>query len=96
MIVTNIRDIRVCDKLKWTSDPETVYTVTKVDYDNCVIGVEWDSGSGIGFDNEFCAKKAIRDGDIRNLHINVKDTRLARKLYPNAEKLDNGMLRIRS
>lgn len=25
----------------------------------------------------------------------VKDTRLARKLYPNAEKLDNGMLRIK-
>jgi hypothetical protein len=29
------------------------------------------------------------------LTTKVKDTRLARKLYPNAEVLDNGMLRIK-
>lgn len=31
----------------------------------------------------------------RILSIKVKDTRLARKMYPDHEVLDNGMLRIR-
>lgn len=37
----------------------------------------------------------IRKGHTKLAYTEIKDNRLARKLYPNAEVLENGKLRIR-
>lgn len=40
-------------------------------------------------------ENTFQNGHSKFIYKDVRNTKLARKIYPNAEVLDNGMLRIR-
>jgi hypothetical protein len=95
--VSDISAITEGCKIKWKGKPFTdlIYTIEKVNHKTGIVFISWISERGYDFVDKYNLKDAIESGPIYLVTIDVKDTRLARKLYPNAEVLDNGMLRIK-
>lgn len=83
------KDVEVGTKIKNIGDYYIIQSVN-----NNEIELIRENGTTFKVVKEHFQSLAYR-GLIKILEIEVKDTRLARKLYPNAEKLDNGMLRIK-
>lgn len=98
MKLTDIKQVRVGDILKWEgegSQYDELYRVESIDYETGRCALTWDNSDSC--DPNYDLLEAIGFNiDITIMLTEVKDTRLARKMYPDYKILDNGMLGIRS